>query len=562
MQKKLSLLKDAYFFFFAILFVVLAIVGGFKNYSSIPFWDMWDGYLDFYTKVSAGDWSSWWAQHNEHRIVLARIFFWLDIRYLHGQGWLLIILNYLLLSFAAAVFVMLGKKMLDQNEDRYLLWFLVAWMFFWSQHENLTWGFQSQFFLAYLLPLISIILLWQSHQSKKSDTLYFILSLLAAIASVGSMANGIIALPLLFVYSLFLKISWRRSFLIFVLSLLCLALYLYGYQAPPGHGSLVTVVKNDFFTLLRYMARYLGSPFASIISDHSFKFIAEILGFFILFFTPYSLVNDYLKEKTKDLNFALLTFVVYVIATSFLTAGGRLLFGLDQAFSGRYTTPAIMVWSVIFLILAQSLRNKRKVMVFVLGFVLICMLPMQLKALKNMNTELTKRRVAALSLALNLEDEDQIKSIFPSAKWGLELSKVPNERGYSIFGYGDIYQLKKFLKSSQRLNIKDSNSCLGNLDVIKKLENNNNYYFISGWIYDKNGSSSLKSLKIFNHSGLPTGVGFFGIKRVDVSKAFGFDELYSGFEGYIKKDLLEQGFLYILIDQGCILKLHTAIKVK
>ena len=81
--------------------------------------------------------------------------------------------------------------------------------------------------------------------------------------------------------------------------------------------------------------------------------------------------------------------------------------------------------------------------------------------------------------------------------------------------------IKKFLKSSQKLNIQDSNSCLGNLDVIKKLDHNNDYYFISGWIYDKNIKSSLKSLKIFNDSGLPTGVGFFGIKRADISKVFG-----------------------------------------
>ncbi len=374
------------------------------------------------------------------------------------------------------------------------------------------------------------------------------------------MPNGIIALPLLFVYSLFLKISWRRSSLIFVLSLLCVALYFYGYQAPLGHGSLVTAVKNDFFTLFRYMARYLGSPFASIIGDHSFKFIAEILGFFILFFTLYSLANDYFEEKTKDLNFALLTFVVYVIGTSFLSAGGRLLFGLDQAFSGRYTTPAIMVWSVIFLILAQSLKNKRKVMVFVLGFVLICMLPMQLKALKNMNSDLTERNVAALSLAFNLEDEDQIKSIFASAKWGLELSKIPNEKGHSIFGYGDIYQLNKFIKSSQKLNVQSSNSCLGNLDLIKKLEFNNDYYFIYGWIYDKNIKSSLKTLRIFDNSEFPAGAGFVGIKRVDISRAFGLNALYSGFKGYVRKDALKKGPINILIDNGCILKSKASSK--
>jgi hypothetical protein len=560
MQEKLSKFRNAFFCFFAILFAGLAIIGGFKNYSHIPIGDMWNGYLEFYSKVSSGDWSAWSAQHNEHRIVIARIFFWLDIKYLHGQGRILIIVNYLLLSFATAVIVMAGKKLLDQKKDQYLLWFLVAWMFFWSQHENLTWGFQSQFFLAFLLPLVSILLLWQSHQSSKLDKVYFTLSLLTGVACIGSMANGVIALPLLFVYSLFLKVSWRRSLLLFIFSVLCLFLYFYGYQPPSGHGSLVAAIKTDFFGLFRYMARYLGSPFASVIGGKSFRPVVEVLGFFVIFFTAYQLVKNYIEGKVESLNFALLTFAAYVIATAFVTAGGRLIFGLDQALSGRYTTPAIMMWSVIFLILAQLAKNKRNLMTIALGTLLICMLPYQIKVTQNKTSDLTEGSVAALSLALNLEDEDQIKSIFPSAKWALEVSKTSRENGYSIFGYGDIYQLSKFIKSSQKLDIEDSNSCLGNLDVIKKLKPNNDYYFISGWIRDKNVKSSLKILKIFDDSGLPVGAGFVGIKRADVSKIFGLDALYSGFKGYVKKDALDQG-LYILMDQECILKPNIPFKI-
>jgi hypothetical protein len=228
-----------------------------------------------------------------------------------------------------------------------------------------------------------------------------------------------------------------------------------------------------------------------VIGDHSFRPIVEVLGFFVVFFTLYQLVNNYIKGKVASLNCALLTFVIYVIATAFITAGGRLMFGLDQAFSGRYTTPAIMVWSVIFLILAQLAKNRKNLMTIASATLIICMLPYQLKAIKNKTSDLTERSLGALSLALNLEDEDQIKSIYPSAKRALEVSKTLREKGYSIFGYGDIYQLSKFLKSSQKLNIKNSNSCLGSLDVIKKLETKNDYYFISGWIHDKNIKSSL-----------------------------------------------------------------------
>jgi hypothetical protein len=534
MQKKLPLLKDAYFCFFAILFVGLTIVGGFKNYSSIPYWDMWNGYLGFYTKFSSGDWSALWAQHNEHRIVLARIFFWLDIRYFHGQGWLLIIVNYLLLSFATAVIVMAGKKLLKQREDQYLLWFLVAWMFFWSQHDNLTWGFQSQFFLAFLLPLVSILLLWQSHQSSKSDVLYFNLSLLTGVACVGSMANGFIAIPLLFVYSLFLKVSWRRSLLLFIFSLLFLSLYFHGYQSQPGHGSLITAIKTDFFGLFRYMASYLASPFAAVIGHHSLRPVLEVLGFFVIFFTAYQLVKNYIEGKVESLNFALLTFVVYVIATAFVTAGGRLIFGLDQALSGRYTTPAIMVWSIVFLILAQLAKNRKNMITIGLATLLLCMLPFQIKAMQNKTSDLTERSIGALALALNIEDEDQIKSIFPSAKWGLELSKVPREKGYSIFGYGDIFSLVNFTKLKHTgMNSDNNKKCEGLIEnVAIKKSYDENFLFIIGWV-NTNNSGNIP-IYLSDRSGHSVGVGFIGIQRTDIQKKFKIQNKNTGFKAYIK----------------------------
>jgi hypothetical protein len=36
---------------------------------------MWNGYLEFFAKVASGDWSAWMTQHNEHRILIARLFF-------------------------------------------------------------------------------------------------------------------------------------------------------------------------------------------------------------------------------------------------------------------------------------------------------------------------------------------------------------------------------------------------------------------------------------------------------------------------------------------------------
>jgi hypothetical protein len=61
-----------------ILMAGLAVAGVCRAYSPVPFSDMWDGYLHFFMQVSDGDSGAWWRQHNEHRIVLARLLFWIN----------------------------------------------------------------------------------------------------------------------------------------------------------------------------------------------------------------------------------------------------------------------------------------------------------------------------------------------------------------------------------------------------------------------------------------------------------------------------------------------------
>jgi hypothetical protein len=57
----------------ATAFVVLAMIGGIVSYTPVPTWDMWDGYIAFYSGVTNGDYGWWWAQHNEHRLVFSKV---------------------------------------------------------------------------------------------------------------------------------------------------------------------------------------------------------------------------------------------------------------------------------------------------------------------------------------------------------------------------------------------------------------------------------------------------------------------------------------------------------
>jgi hypothetical protein len=88
---------------FALMMGSAAIYGMVQHYSPVPYADML-GVFIFYEALHNGDWSVWWAQHNEHRIVLARILFWLDWRLSDGNGVLLLGSHLLMIAAATWIF--------------------------------------------------------------------------------------------------------------------------------------------------------------------------------------------------------------------------------------------------------------------------------------------------------------------------------------------------------------------------------------------------------------------------------------------------------------------------
>jgi hypothetical protein len=232
--KYFSLLGVFVFGSSAFIFILLAILGTIRSYSPVPFWDMWDGFLQFYLKVSSGDWGAWWVGHNEHRIVLSRLFFWLDLRFFGGTGWFSLSATYLLIVVVGAFIALIwheqtgslqGRNLLTGSDnsrrfsDWYVLLFLMAWIFSWSQYENLTWAFQDQFVLAQLLPLSGLYFLHLSATNLQRTRRYYCISVLSGILALGTMANGVFALPVMAFYSAIVRMKFWRTAILAILSI-------------------------------------------------------------------------------------------------------------------------------------------------------------------------------------------------------------------------------------------------------------------------------------------------------------------------------------------------------
>lgn len=540
------------FLLFALVFVSLAVVGAVRAYSPVPFWDMWDGYVDFYVKASSGDWSAWWSQHNEHRIVLARILFWIDLTVFRGTGWFLILVNYFLLALVCSVFLLAWREQ-SKGKLRVVGFFLVAWLFSWSQEENLAWAFQSEFILAQLLPLAAFYLLHKSVSVERHSLAYFSAATLSGFLAIGSLANGVLALPMMLLFCILVRCGWRRCSLLGLLSIFSLWLYFNGYIAPGQHGHLDQALRENPSGLIQYVLAYVGGPFYYLTGKGvSGLFLAKMAGGLLILTSAIFAWRLLKKTKQSTLQLALLFFILYIGGTAFGTAGGRLIFGVEQALSSRYMTPALMAWAALIVLSAPLILTwGRRTLGLTLFALLVVMLPQQLEALKSKQTELFERNVASLAIELGIRDQAQITNIYWSADRVLSISKIPVERSLSIFGLPPLQGLREHLGQKSDLKDYPVRECQGHLDEFQVVPEDPRFIRLRGWIFDPSTWPQSELLNIVDEAGKTIGFVLNGQPRPDVGLAVGKKANNSGIKGYLLSEKDGMPFFVSGVNMKC-----------
>lgn len=527
--------RDRLFLLVSICFVVLSIIGGIRLYSPVPYWDMWDGYLGFYVKASAGDWSAWWAQHNEHRIVISRILFWLDIRLFAGRGIFLIICNYLLLAVICWLFIRIYMDVC-REKFKWFYYFLIAWLFFWLQKENLVWSFQSQFYLAQALPLLSLYVLRFGGRVNNAGSKFFALALVIGIASVGTMANGIITLPLMTIFALVANYGRKKVALLAIASITTIFFYFVDYVSPSEHGSLFAALRYHPVQLVHYVLVYLGNCF-SIGNSTWGLWTATIAGMFFVASTLIITWKFLFKAEPNPNLLVPFLFIVYIGGTALGTAGGRSMMGIEQALSGRYATPSLMAWAALMILLSSGVlefpavlrKNTWIILLLLLGIMSI----RQVDVVKNPENLLFERKISALALELGVKDQAQINHIFPEATWALSLARIPIERKLSIFGEAPLDGLNKKLGTPLIAEHQASSECLGHLDAINIIPEDTRFLSIRGWLHNTAKAEQAELIQLIDSNQRVVGFALRGALRPDVGAAVGKLASRSGFAGYI-----------------------------
>ena len=441
-------------FSFSILFIFLAILGGVLNFSFIPIADSWHKY-EIVKLIQEHSYNSLLETHMEHRILFTRILLLMDYFFFGDKQVFLIAINYLLNFLCFILVFNFFTTLYNVSEKTKKIHFFVflAFSFYWAQRANLTWEFQSQFYLFVIFSLLTF-------RSIYRNNTYFITAFFT-VCSVFTMANGILVAP---VVSFYFMINKNYKKLIQSFLVLCSIYYLYfsNYQINPDLPSPIFALFESPLEVLRFQLAFLGNIF-------SFMFGKGVVGLYIsCFFGLISLIIVFIKRKTV-LSEPLYLFLLFIIATSFIIAISRYHHSLLQPISSRYTTPIIFYWLLIYILIYDYLRNifKNKIsyLRFLLCILFIFLLHYQFGALKD-NSEKTLKRVIHLGLPLN-----KIDNFIPHMSY--ELFDHYINLNYGLFSQSVIKELVFSDTSNTTLN--ECNSPMRNIIF----EHKENYIYFS-----------------------------------------------------------------------------------
>lgn len=529
-------------------YLASALLGTWNNYSSVPFWDMWNGYLGFYTRSGEG-WEPWWALHNEHRILLSRALFWLDLRLFHGSMVLLFALNVL---FAACIFLCFFatlKRLVPDDGRRLTVPAATALIavasFSWIQSDNFTWAFQSQFFLAYLMPLLAFYLLARAAETGSQPL--FVLALLTGMLSAGTMANGVLASPVLAVLGIFLRLGRARLVALLVAAALELTVYFHGFSLPPDHSTLTGVLRDMPLNLLRYLLMYLGGPWFFVFQGRSQVF--PLVGGVLLLAGIAVVVASMLRaRRAAPLQLALLAFLLFFGGTALGTAGGRVAIGVEQAMSSRYLTPQLMAWSALLILLvSQFHRFSQTLLVAAALLIPVALLRWQVHTLVE-PARLFDHKVAALAVQMGVRDPDYFRTIYFNDRLLFDLAGQAKREHLAIFAEAPY---RAYAEHAGAPLVPPAPRCTAYLDEASALPEQPGAYRLRGRLAKADDHATPAFLLVADGDGRVIGAALTGAPRLDAARALmarvtGEPVDRSGFVGYLATEGRPRGPLTLI----------------
>jgi hypothetical protein len=543
-DRVLLLVATGLFAVAALIVGVSSVAGALRAFSPVPYWDMWGGYLRSMLAIDDGSVSEWWAQHNEHRLLVARMFFWVDIHVFGGTSpFLIISILAVVIAIVVVLIVALAHRLRESRNTLappygflILSSIITIGMMSWMQNENLIWGFQIQFVLATLCPLATLVFLALASESSltrpRASLVFFVAALVSAVGAVGSMSSGIVAPWIALAYVLVMRFRRWQMALTAVVAVALTAAYLIGYVRPSEHGDPLHELISNPIGFLSYLAVYLGGPFYWATKS---LWMAGIAGIVIAVAVVALTITLLRSRRSHAMGLALIAFAWSVIGVGILTASGRLVFGIEQATASRYQTPTLALWLAVLVVCSVGLQARLSerpwLPIIALGVIVVTLIPAQKPAFGDFGPRQAERNLAAVAVALGINDPQALGTVYPDPQFALTEGKLAMTKHFGLFGQQPWASMSATLGTPSRAT--KTVACHGTIDSASVLANTQ-IERIDGWAVETpHAFSPGDVLEVVDRTNLIIGYAVIGSSRPDVAQAYPASTADSGLSGYV-----------------------------
>jgi len=515
-----------------------------RLYSPVPFYDEWEASLPFVMDVQDGVHAAWWAQYNEHRLLLTRLLLYPILVWFGGRQWLLSVIAFALIAAGGWLFWRLlgrattGATTMMADATR-LGCIVTGWLFLWSQRETLAWGFNIAFVFAMVMPIAALSMLVVNDREHPGTSNRVWAALVGACA-VGSMANGVLALPCLAFFAWWQRLGWRTTAAYTALSLAGLAAYLHGYVSVEQHGPLLEALATRPLAILHFIVLFLGAPFRWLVEPTPFANLAGfVTGAAYVAIWIWMLWVMWRERGARPVVTALWLFAGYVLGTATVTGIGRtLVFGAESALWSRYTTAAAWGWAALLvLVQIQSVRwpvPARRLLRVKLVVLAVLMSARQLTGDETGGLFTPNRNVPALAVAMQVRDVQALQRVFPSPTLALTVGARAMPRHLSVFGSYPFRDLREQLGTPFPAVL--AARCAGALTDTRLLEEGA-MLRVRGWLLEPRAARRHPRLVRIVSDGATVGFAVDGQVEPSVGEPTRTDDGDAGITGYLPVQL-------------------------
>ncbi|MCE4540917.1 MULTISPECIES: hypothetical protein [unclassified Caballeronia] len=514
---------------------LMTVYGVVRHFSPVPLADQWDGNVAFFMRAAQNPLAAFFEQHNEHRLVFPRIFFYLDLRYLGGRNFLLIAAN---LALGGCIGLLLFR--IARHHARFpgvrslgLAGVCLIVAFSWMQGGNFFWGFQLQWFAVYLFALCAFHCMdrcaeFVATREAGRANAWLALALGSAVLSACSMSSGVLVFPVLFALALYRRIGTGRVVVTAAVSAATLFAYFANWHAPASSGgSPLAALREHPVQVLRYFILYLGSPAGQTALGSKGADVAGLIVLVTLLAHCARLL--FARGANVPKATSLLAMSLFVASNGFATACGRLSFGLESALAGRYTTASLTCWLALglFTFLNASNRSGKRLTLVVAMAGVVLVASFERLALRYDAKSIYALDVAGLALRAHVYDPDFLLGAYPVPSALEAIAKQAEPRGLAIFAKD---QTDYYVAPAR---IAAGTACEGKIESIHAT-GTPGMLVAKGWIFDPHAGAVPRTIVATDADGNVLGTGIAGGKRHDIERVAGRDALYSQWTAFLE----------------------------